>query len=536
MTKILVSDQIAEAGIEILKRSFDVDTLYTLTPEQLCSIIPNYDALIVRSQTKVTTEVITAGVNLRVIGRAGVGIDNIDTETATRHGIVVVNSPQGNIISTAEHTIALILALARQIPKADSFLHAGNWNRKLKGTQIRNKTLGIIGLGRVGSEVACLANGLQMNVIAYDPIVSAARAEKIGAKLTDLPSLLSCSDFVTIHVPLSNATVGMIGAEELKLLKPTAMIINCARGGIIDESALFEALNKGTLAGAAIDVFTREPAVDNILIKSDKIIVTPHLAASTNEAEISAGKDIAEEVLSVLNGYPPKSPVNAPSISPEALPIINPYLRLGAILGKIAIQLSSGNLNSLTIRYEGEIADRETEALKASILSGLLEFVTDEYVNMINAQVIAATKGLVINEFKNSSCENYANMLTVEVQTGPGSTLISGTCLRGKSYITRINEFWLEIEPSSRYLLITDHQDRPGMVGSVGTIVGNADVNISQMHVSHGVQRGTNAMMVLCLDDPLLQGPLQKIVAIPGMNKASVVQMYSDNNKDSNHS
>jgi D-3-phosphoglycerate dehydrogenase / 2-oxoglutarate reductase len=533
MVKILISDQISEAGLEILKRSFEVDTLYTLTPDQLCSIIPNYDALIVRSSTKVTADVINAGARLRVIGRAGVGIDNIDVDTATRHGIVVVNSPQGNIISTAEHTIALILALARQIPKADSLLHAGNWNRKLKGTQIRGKTLGIIGLGRVGSEVAQLANGLQMNVLAYDPIVSAARAEKIGAKLTDLPALLSSSDFITIHVPLSNVTVGLIGAEQLKLLKPTAMIVNCARGGIIDETALFEALNKGTLAGAAIDVFTREPAVDNILLKSERAIVTPHLAASTGEAEISAGKDIAEEVLSVLNGYPPKSPVNGPSISPETLPIITPYLRIGAILGKIAIQLTSGNLNSLTIRYEGEIADKGTEAIKASILSGLLDFVTDEHVNVINAQFIAADKGLVIDEFKNQACDNYANMLTVEVHTSAGNTLISGTYLRGKYYITRINEFWLEIEPSSRYLLITDHQDRPGMVGSVGTIVGNADVNISQMQVSLGVQREKNAMMVLCLDKLLPPECLQKIVAIPGMNKASIVQMYA--NKENNH-
>jgi D-3-phosphoglycerate dehydrogenase / 2-oxoglutarate reductase len=524
--KILISDQIAENGIETLKRSAQVDVLTSLTPEQLRACIGNYDALIVRSQTKVTADVIAAGTRLQVIGRAGVGIDNIDVEAATRRGIMVVNSPQGNIISTAEHTIALILSLARQIPRADAQLHAGNWNRKLKGVQIRGKTIGIIGLGRVGSEVAQLARGLQMEVIAFDPAVSENRAEKLGARLVDLNSLLSGSDFVTVHVPLSAMTAGLIGREQLKLMKPNAMIVNCARGGVIDEKALLEAVNNGVLAGAGIDVFSKEPAVDSILLQSEKIITTPHLAASTNEAEVSASQDIAGEILAVLNGYPPKSPVNAPAISAEAQASLGPYMRVGATIGRIAVQLAGGKLSSLTIRYEGEIARQPTDALRASVLSGLLEILTDEQVNVINARFIADKRGLVIEEFKSPACDNFSSMLTVEVH-GTEKTLVSGTCLRDKTYVTRVNDYWLEVEPSCANLLFTDHQDRPGMIGAVGTILGNRGVNISQMQVSLGIQRGGNAMMVMCIDDPVPPGCLKDILAIPGMNKASIVELFA---------
>ncbi len=524
--KILISDQIAENGIAMLKRSAQVDILTGLTAEQLRACIGGYDALIVRSQTKVTPDIIEAGAKLQVIGRAGVGIDNIDVEAATRRGIMVVNSPQGNIISTAEHTIALILSLARQIPKADAQLHAGNWNRKLKGIQIRGKTLGIVGLGRVGSEVAQMAKGLQMNVVAFDTAVSENRAEKLGARLVDLNSLLASSDFVTVHVPLSHLTAGLIGAQQLKLMKPTAMIVNCARGGVIDEKALLEAVNGGLLAGAAIDVFTQEPALDSILLKSDKIVTTPHLAASTNEAEISASQDIAEEVLAVLNGYPPKSPVNAPSISAAAMATLGPYMRVAATLGKIAIQLAGGKLSSLIIRYEGEIASQQTEALRASVLSGLLELLTDEQVNMINARFIAEKRGLVIEEFKSAACDNFTSMLTLEVH-GPQNTLVSGTCLREKTYLTRVNDFWLEVEPSSARLLFTEHQDRPGMIGAVGTILGSRGVNINQMQVNVGIQRGGNAMMVMCIDDAVPPECLKDIQAIPGRMKASIVELFA---------
>ena len=356
-------------------------------------------------------------------------------------------------------------------------------------------------------------------------MISEARAEKLGVRLVTFEELLSTSDFITIHVPLNSSTEGMIGRQQLKLVKASAVIVNCARGGIIDETALYDALESGALAGAAVDVFTSEPALDNILLKSDRVIATPHLAASTGEAEISASRDIAEDVEAVLKGYPPNSPINAPSISAEALPILSPYLKVGVVIGKIAIQLSSGNLNSLTIRYEGEIASQQVAAVRSAVLSGLLETLTEEKVNIINAGIIAEKRGLVINEFKNPACEHFNNMLTVEVYSTTGNTLVAGTWLRGKTYLTRVNNYWLEIEPLTGHLLFTEHKDHPGMIGAVGTIIGSAGVNISQMQVCLGIQRGGDAMMVLCLDEPLSPESFRKILAIPGMSKANMVRM-----------
>lgn len=523
--KILITDPIATEGVNILRQHAEVDIQQGITPPELASIIGDYDGLIVRSQTKVTAQVIEAADKLQVIGRAGVGVDNIDIEAATRRGIIVVNSPEGNIVSTAEHTIAMLLALARRIPQANNLLHAGVWSRELKGFEVRHKTLGIIGLGRVGTEVAEMAKGLRMEVIAYDPMISESRAERLGVRLVDLETLLKTSDFITIHVPLNASTRGMLGRSQLKLVKPTAMLINCARGGIVDEEALYEALEQGRLAGAAVDVFSREPARDNILLKSDKVIATPHLAASTIEAEASASIDIAEQVVAVLNGRPAKSPVNAPMLSAEAMSVVGPYVEVGAMIGRIAVQLLEGPPQSLTIRYQGDIAKEDTNPIKVAVLAGLLESLTEERVNMVNADVLASSRGLSVTEQKESASENYANMVTVEVNTKSGSTLVAGSSLRGRTHLTRVDDYWLEIEPSGSYMLFTEHKDRPGMIGAVGTIIGNADINISQMQVSRGVQRGGGAMMVLCLDEPLPEECYQQILAIPDMYKALVVKL-----------
>jgi len=523
--KVLIADPLAEAGVEILRQQANVDILLSLSPEKLESIIGDYEALIVRSQTKVTASIIEAADKLRVIGRAGVGVDNIDVDAATRRGIIVVNSPEGNIISTAEYTISMLLALARQIPQAHSLLRAGVWSRELKGFEIRNKILGIIGLGRVGTEVGEMAKGLRMNVIAYDPMTSESRAERLGVQLVELETLLTRSDFVTIHVPLTPTTRNLIGNDQLSLVKPTAMIVNCARGGIVDEKALYDALNQGRLAGAAVDVFSQESAQDNILLKSDKVIATPHLAASAIEAETSVSIDIAEQVVAILKGYPARSPVNAPMISTEAMSILGPYVQVGTTIGRVAVQLLEGQLKSITIRYQGDIAKEDTNPIKAAVLSGLLETLTEERVNMVNADIIASNRGLRVTEQKDSTCENYANMVTVEVNTKSGSTLVAGSSLRGKPHLIRVNDYWLEIEPSGSYMLFTEHKDCPGMIGAVGTIIGNADINISQMQVSRGVQRGGGAMMVLCLDEPLTTECHQEILAIPDMYKALIVRL-----------
>jgi len=523
--KILITDSIAAEGVGILRQHADVDIRQGLKSEQLSSIIGDYDALIVRSQTKVTSNIIEAAGKLQVIGRVGVGVDNIDIEAATRRGIIVINSLEGNIVSTAEYTIAMLLALARRIPHANSLLRTGVWSREFKGFQIRNKILGIIGLGRVGTEVAEMAKGLRMEVIAYDPMVSESRAERLGVRLVELETLLKTADFITVHVPLNSSTVGLIGPSQLKLVKPTAMLVNCARGGIIDEKALCDALNQGRLAGAAVDVFSEEPAQDNLLLKSDKVITTPHLAASTIEAEASASIDIAEQVVAVLAGHPASSPVNAPIIAAEAMSVLGPYVQVGTTVGRVAVQLLEGHPKSLTIRYQGDIAKEDTNPIKIAVLAGLLETLTEERVNMVNADIIASSRGLSVTEQKESTCENYANMVAVEVNTKSGSTLVAGSSLRGKTHLTRVGDYWLEIEPSGSYMLFTEHKDRPGMIGAIGTIIGNANINISQMQVSRGVHRGGGAMMVICLDEPLSEECYKQILAIPDMYKVLTVKL-----------
>jgi len=479
----------------------------------------------VRSQTRVTAEIIDAAEKLQVIGRAGVGVDNINVDAATKRGILVVNSPEGNIVSTAEHTIAMLMALARKIPQAHGLLRSGVWSREFKGTQIRNKTLGIIGLGRVGTEVAELARGLRMNVIAYDPMIAESRAEKLGVKLVQLGTLLKESDFITVHVPLNPTTRGLIGADQLKAVKPTAMVLNCARGGVIDEKALYDAVSQGRLGGAAIDVYSQEPAKDNILLKSDKIITTPHIAASTIEAEASSSRDVCEQVVAVLQGNPAKSPVNAPMISKEALATLGPYLHVGTMIGRIAVQLMEGQFRSINIRYQGDIATQDTYPIKVAVMAGLLETLTEEKVNIVNADMIARRRGLSVTEEKYAVCENYANMLSVRVVTTAGSTLVSGSALRGATHLTQVNDYWLEIEPTGAYMLFTEHKDRPGMIGTLGTMIGQADVNISQMQVSRGVQRGGGAMMAICLDEQLPAETYARIRNIPDMYKAVLVKL-----------
>lgn len=515
---------VAEA-LEFLRRHAEVTVKMGMSPDELISLIGDYDALLVRSQTKVTAPVIAAACRLQVIGRAGVGVDNIDLEAATKRGILVVNAPAGNITSTAEHTISMLLAVARHIPQADASLRSGQWQReRFRGTEVRNKVLGVVGLGRVGSEVAALAKGLRMRVIAYDPMISADYAGRLGVGLVSLEELLKQADFVTVHVPLTPATTNLIGARQLKLVKPTAMFINCARGGIIDEATLYQALEEGRVAGAALDVFIKEPPGDSPLVRSSKVVVTPHLAASTSEAEANVGIDIAEQVMAALQGKPVRYPVNAPGVTAETLAVLGPFLAVGTTLGNLAIQLSEDHPDSLLIRYEGEIANCDTAAVKAAVLGGLLESISEERVNLVNANIIASSRGLKIMEQKETQCQNYANLLTVQLHTSAGVTTIAGTSMRGQVNIVQINEFWIEFVPSGAYLLVTSHKDRPGMVGVVGTILGNARVNISNMQVSRD-QPGGKAMMALCLDNALDIEHHRQIMDTPDMYSAKMVKL-----------
>ncbi len=523
--KVLIADSISNEGIDLLRSCAEVDVKTGLSPEELISIIGDYEALVVRSQTQVSAKVMEAGKKLQVIARAGVGVDNIDVGEATQRGIVVVNAPTGNTISAAEHTIALMLSLARHIPQANAVLKSGVWRREdFMGTEVRNKTLGIVGLGRVGSEVARRASGLEMEVIAYDPFISVDYASKLQLELVSLEQLLRESDFITLHLPLTKSTRGLIGAKQLALVKPTVRIINCARGGLIDEKALAKAVKEGRVAGAAIDVFTTEPTTTSILFEDDNIIVTPHLGASTTEAQAMAAKDIAEQIIGVFNRQPARYAINAPLISAEALSVLSPFIELASKLGGLVSQLAEGQMSAIQIKYDGEISNYDTNVLKAAVLGGLLEGISEERINLVNANIVAAQRGLTVVEQKKATCENYASLITVEVTTSSGVTTVAGTVMRGESHIVRVNKYWIDIVPTGGYFLFSDHRDRPGLIGAVGKITGDADINISYMHLSRLKLRG-KALMILALDELLPEEQQQQILALPDVYTVKVVRL-----------
>jgi D-3-phosphoglycerate dehydrogenase / 2-oxoglutarate reductase len=522
--KVLITDPVSEEGIEVLRQEAQVDVKTNLKPEDIIAIIGDYEALVVRSQTRVTAPIIEAGKKLQVIARAGVGIDNVDVEAATRCGIVVVNAPTGNTVSAAEHTIALLLASARNIPQANASLKSGTWKRnEFMGTELRGKTLGIIGLGNVGSEVAKRAQGFEMKLIGIDPLVSVEYAKKLQVELVDLPRLLKESDFITLHLPLTPQTRNIIGAKELALCKPTARIINCARGGLIDEDALVKAIKEKRLAGAAIDVFEEEPCTQSILFGVDNIIVTPHLGASTTEAQVLAARDVAEQIVDVFRGQPARSAINVPYIPSETLTALAPYMKLANMLCKLVYKLGEGQAKTIRIRYEGDIANYDTNPLKAAVVGGLLEGYSEERVNIVNCNLIAAKRGLSVIEEKEATCINYASLLTVSITTTTGSWTVAGTIIHNESHIVRVNDFWLDIVPTpGSYFLFSDHKDRPGLIGAVGKITGDADINISFMHLGRLKPRG-QALLVLTMDEPLPEKQQKQILAIPDVYSVKLV-------------
>jgi D-3-phosphoglycerate dehydrogenase len=523
--KILIADPISNEGIDILRASAQVDVKTGLKNDELKAIIGDYEALVVRSQTQVTAEIISCGKKLQVIGRAGVGVDNIDVAEATRCGVTVVNAPTGNTISAAEHTIALMLALARNIPQANSTLKSGVWKRnEFMGTELRNKTLGLVGLGNVGSAVARRAHGLEMRVLAYDPFVSVDYAKKLQAELVPLEQIMREADFITIHLPLNSATKGIIGKKELGLVKPNLRLVNTARGGLIDEEALIAAIKEKRMAGAAIDVFPVEPMTKSPLFEIDSIIVTPHLGASTTEAQITAAREVALQIADVLKGQPARYAVNAPFISQEAVSVLTPFIKVAYTAGKLARQLAEGQTNTMHLKYEGEIANCDTNVLKAAVLGGLLEHISEERVNLVNANIVAARRGITIVEQKESICGNYTSLLTLEMSTSSGVTTVGATVMRGEAHIVRVNHYWLDIVPSGAYFLFADHRDRPGLISAVSKITGDADVNISAMYVGRLKPRG-QALMVLALDEPLNNAQLKNICTIPDVFSARLVHL-----------
>ncbi len=524
MDRILVTEKIAPEGLAVLRQAAEVDVRLDLDRDALLAAIRSYDALVVRSATKVNAELIEAGEQLRVIGRAGTGVDNIDVDAATRLGIVVVNAPASNNVAVAELTIGLLLSLARQIPQAHGSMQLGKWERsKFMGWEVRGKMLGLVGLGRIGSEVARRARGLEMHVAAFDPVVSFDRAAQLGVEVLALDELLQRCDIISIHVPLIEATRNLIDAGRIAQMKRGAYLINASRGGIVDETALLAALDGGQLGGAALDVFSVEPPQHNPLTSHPRVIVTPHVGASTEEAQTMTGVDVAEGVAAALAGSTPRYAVNAPFVAPEAWSVIEPYLRLGRQMGALCMQLIHEPVRSYELEFCGELAEVDTQPVKLAVLQGLLAAASIERITPVNAPLIARERGMRVTERTCPEADDYAGLLRIRVHTADEVRSFCGTVVRGEPHIVQVDDYYVDFVPSGA-LLFTYHSDRPGMIGRVGMLLGAADVNISGMYVGRQQPR-ERAMMVLTLDEPASAAVIAAILDEPAIEKAFSVML-----------
>ncbi len=526
--KVLAADGISPKGIELLQQEFEVVVKNKLPAEELLEIIPEFDALIVRSASKVTAEVIERATKLKIIGRAGVGVDNIDIPAATKRGIIVINSPGGNTIAATEHTMAMMLSMARNIPIANETVQRGEWNRKqYVGVELRGKTLGVVGFGRIGSGVAKRAQAFDMNVIAYDPYINEARAKSMGVRVCTLDEVVRESDFITVHMPLTPETRGMIGMEEMKKMKKGVRLVNCARGGIINEADLAEAVKQGLVAGAAIDVFTQEPLpAGHPLVGVKGIFLTPHLGASTVEAQIGVSMDVAKGIRAALHGEPVATAVNMAPVSPQVMQVIEPYLTLAERLGCTVCSLAAGPIQTVEVTYNGEITDVSTSLITTAVLKGMLNPVLEEAVNYVNAPGLAKERGITVSEVKSRNAVSYANLISVKITTADGKQVsVEGTLFGREGRIVEINGFRVDVDPHAR-ILICPHINRPGIIGKVGSILGDAGINISAMQVGKTDIEGTN-IMVLTIDNDIKADTLAKVKEVDGIFDAKLVNFYA---------
>jgi len=525
--KVLVSDPLSNKGLEILARakSLKYDIKPGLSAEELKKIISEYDAIIIRSETKLKAEIIEAADRLKVIGRAGIGLDNVDLPAATKKGIVVMNTPQENAIAAAEHTIAMVLSISRKIPQATSSMKAGKWEKKkFMGVELYNKTFGIVGIGVIGSIVADRARGLKMKVVAYDPYLSKEAAEKKGVDLVSLDELLSRSDFISVHTPLTEETRNLIDKNAFRKMKQGVILINCARGGIVNEKDLYDAIRGGKVAGAALDVFEKEPAVDNPLFELEPVICTPHLGASTGEAQENVSIAIAQQIVDYLMFGDARNAVNIPMVSPDILPFLRPYLRLGEKLGSFLGQISSYAIEEVVIEYHGDVVEYGTKPITISVLKGLLTPFVGETVNFVNAQVMAKERGMKITESTSAKAEDFASLIAITARSKMEENYIAGALFGRKELrIVKLNDFFIEAIPEG-YILLVNNYDRPGVIGNIGTTLGNKNINIATMQFGRD-RMGGNAISLLHLDAPLPPGVLGEILRLPNIISVRQIEL-----------
>jgi D-3-phosphoglycerate dehydrogenase len=517
MPKVLICDPIAETGIEILKRAADVVVQTGLKENELIEIAPDFDAFMVRSQTKITRPVIEAASKLQIVGRAGVGVDNIDVPAATERGVIVVNSPGGNTVAVAELTFAMMLALVRRLIPAHESMMRNEWKRSsFMGHQVWGKTLGVVGVGRIGVEVIRRAQAFDMKVLGFDPFLTSARAAQLGIEAVSVEEITKRADFITVHTPLTKETRNLFDAKAIANMKDGAFLINCSRGGIVDESALYEALKSGKLGGAGLDVYSVEPPKDSPLFELDSVVLTPHLGASTEEAQVEVALDVAAQIVEVLHGRPPQSAVNLPPIPPEVREFLAPFLPLVEKLGKMQAQLSDGRIENVELSYCGQLNDYDVAPLTRVFLKGLLQPSFDQAVTYVNAPTLAEARGVAVTETKCAKTKGYANLIEARVTFNDEGRQrvrqIDGTIFNGRDpHIVGIQGLRVDVVPEG-HLLVIPNTDKPGMIGVVGTILGKAGVNIIAMHVGRK-NFGERAVQVITVQQPVPQETIDELNA-----------------------
>ncbi|MGK7345485.1 MAG: phosphoglycerate dehydrogenase [Candidatus Nitrospinota bacterium M3_3B_026] len=527
MAKILVSDKLSGKGVDILRAAEDIDVEVKtgLSPEELLKVIPSYDGLIIRSSTKASAEVIRAAENLRIIGRAGIGVDNVDVEEASARGIVVMNTPGGNTVTTAEHTISMMMSLARKIPQASASVKAGKWEKKkFVGMELAGKTLGVVGIGRIGSLVVKRAHGLEMKIVAYDPFITAEAAEKMGVELMSLDDVLGRADVITIHTPLTAETRGLIGREAFGKMKKGALIVNCARGGILDEAALAEAVREGVVAGAALDVFEKEPPEKNPLLELDEVILTPHLGASTSEAQEKVAVAVAEQMVDFFTHGVIQNAVNVPSIDPEKLSTVKPYLTLGERMGSFLSQIAEGAARRVEIIYMGDLSETDTRPISQSILKGILDVFVDERVNFVNAPYLAKARGIEVSSGASSVKRNFASLLGARLVTDKGEAYVEGTIFAGgEPRLVKLEDFLLEAQLEGVMLVFTNN-DRPGVIGDIGTYLGEKGINIASFELAR-TGLGGRAMSIVTVDTAPTPEQMAEMAGIENVLKVRMARL-----------